>query len=905
MDENINSLSAQFYFLILKRLESTETILSTPELAERLERNFELLNISSVEKDKQIALITAITDYLSNDEKGLEQVNGDALDECEDFLRRMSDEGDANIDNETYWRRAEGSAYDECLAIWIQRLFNDYELDIENDDPVFSDTYKKFDLAIQAKTCIFTQEDTSDFIRLFLEYICPLNSCDTAEALDTQLQFLILSKLLERGEGTKVTLDELCTALEPNAHLWLARNRGRTEAAFYDIVLGELSELNKLEFNETISPKYEFDNVDKLIHNTDTCNKEGTPIEVPRILTWYGKSIIRAATGANNCYHYLADELYDYFSVEVDVLNADNNNSYFDYAPLVWNNILTQTDIEHVVSEVCRGGIPIILPNEILKKALPLWERKGTEDEAAISDDSIEKYALFESENSRVAFYAIYIKDIITSEGHFGIIRKEKERCVMLSELEIQRATRSGLTVLANFSRDITLIDIQRAIATLRDNAKDMPTYFTFKVTGWHKVGLTKDDMFLGAKIIDGSGTSYPLLPGESHPTSKGKLDAWKETAAEAIKDNIYAQIILATSFAGALIARLDIEPLIVNLCGKTSIGKSTFERLAVSVWSAPKDERLFLNFNSTELALLTRMNNNYGIMVAIDDTSTNRDNDLIKLIYQLSAKRSRDKIRKGNELEKVCKWATSMLLSSETSVLEKRQSGKQANEDKQGFRRRLLELRLKQGDLTRDAEHANSIDRSTRENYGLAGYAFVEFLFAHRETIFDEIQENFETYKKEWRNQAGGIALEQALAEPAALIHVTCDIINEVLGLEFDTDKIDEFTHQLAAKSHDHEDLTNVDNYDEACKLLYKLLPELKELALSESKGYIHILVADFAAFEIRRGFMRNSLRNLLNQHKLTQTNSGRPDHTILHSDGSGGTKAKKVISILAAEEN
>ncbi|HEY5525857.1 MAG TPA: DUF927 domain-containing protein, partial [Clostridium sp.] len=84
----------------------------------------------------------------------------------------------------------------------------------------------------------------------------------------------------------------------------------------------------------------------------------------------------------------------------------------------------------------------------------------------------------------------------------------------------------------------------------------------------------------------------------ESKGSLKKSLEFYKATAVESVM-----QITVAAGFASVLVHLLDCNPILLNLWGKSSTGKTSASLLVTSLYSSPKDARLMLDFDRTLMA--------------------------------------------------------------------------------------------------------------------------------------------------------------------------------------------------------------------------------------------------------------------------------------------------------------
>ena len=121
----------------------------------------------------------------------------------------------------------------------------------------------------------------------------------------------------------------------------------------------------------------------------------------------------------------------------------------------------------------------------------------------------------------------------------------------------------------------------------------------------------------------------------------------------------------------------VNIDTSIYNICGRSTTGKTTAAKLAVSMGgsiTAKKDRlSLFGNCSATANAVEERLNANFGYPVAFDELGRlKKDIDVSQLIYDIAEGTNKDRLDANSKLKKPKKWATSVIFTGEYSILNK-----------------------------------------------------------------------------------------------------------------------------------------------------------------------------------------------------------------------------------------
>ena len=508
-------------------------------------------------------------------------------------------------------------------------------------------------------------------------------------------------------------------------------------------------------------------------------------------------------------------------------------------------------------------------------------------DQEKIRQYTLERNLVWENPKTGDQIYAIRVKHYktIKEQIHF-ILRKYNGKNILLPDI-MELSDTGKIVSLKGIGEGIGSGDLQPIIDKVKKKSDSLPIYYMCETIGWEK-----NEAFIGSSIIE-KCAEYPLFNSayETDPNRKtletaGNLSTWLDLCNDVLKSSTTAQAVIAASFSSAIIGALGKESMVVNLYGEPGSGKSTIQKLATSVWSRPDDPRIAMSFNGTELGLLQAMNNNNGITVCIDDQSLgdkateDESNKYIGFVYRLEEGLSRRKVSRDHTLSS---WHTSIILSSETSILECH------DEKTRGVLRRMFEFLIEHGTLTRDADQALRIKNVTKENYGLAGSEFARFLLKHDilSQLQDKYDQQLEKVRESTEDQRGSV---QSMAERIAIILLTCDLVHDALGMYFDTEKVFEYLQDIVRRT-----LMADVSREEAISILRKILPDVKAASIHPNDYYFHVPVKAFDKIESKFGYPPHALRKLLNQYELTEKNRIGSSHNITDSGES-----IKVISIL-----
>lgn len=301
------------------------------------------------------------------------------------------------------------------------------------------------------------------------------------------------------------------------------------------------------------------------------------------------------------------------------------------------------------------------------------------------------------------------------------------------------------------------------------------PTITEYSEVGWKC--LEGELSFLGYAMSN----NYVYI-GEKDILPKGSPMDFYELDG-LVKGSVGLSVALATSLSSVLIGLFlqkgfSIEPLLVHFYGSSSCGKTSALELAASVWGSPVPGKGLLNsWNSTDNALLARLNNNFGVAMCFDESSVMK-RDFTTLIYCISQGRDKDRLTKAAELHNPRRFGTSILSSGENSLLSN-------SNPNIGLRVRVLELF--NPPLTESAKHSNQIKKFVLSHHATLGPAFVSGISTYSvEVLWEMVQTQkslFESAVKEML-----MPVTERLSMKYALLLTTANLVNEILHFHLST---------------------------------------------------------------------------------------------------------------------
>lgn len=197
-----------------------------------------------------------------------------------------------------------------------------------------------------------------------------------------------------------------------------------------------------------------------------------------------------------------------------------------------------------------------------------------------------------------------------------------------------------------------------------------------------------------------------------------GSREKWLTLCRELRQGAIPARIMLAASFASALVKPLSCLPFFVHLWGGSEAGKTVGLMLAASVWASPEMGRYIHTFNSTAVGMEKSAAFCNSMPLIIDElqmrkSQKNFDEDIMKLAEGVGKTRG----NKSGGVDKTPTWANCILTNGEMPITNSASGGGAIN--------RIVEIEC-EDKLFSDPRGVVDI---IMRNYGYAGKEFVQLL--------------------------------------------------------------------------------------------------------------------------------------------------------------------------------
>ena len=303
-------------------------------------------------------------------------------------------------------------------------------------------------------------------------------------------------------------------------------------------------------------------------------------------------------------------------------------------------------------------------------------------------------------------------------------------------------ASNSKIVKLASFGISVTTESSKNLVSYLADveNLNEIPISNSTSKFGWQG-----DDFIPFDENIKFDDESRFKELADSIKMA-GSLEIWLDMVKKyrANKEHCEPQVYMSASFASVLVSRLNVLPFIVNLWGFTGRGKTVALKMATSIWADPGDGKYITDSYATQNAFEARLDVLNHLPLCLDDMSKVRDKmggDFTDLVYLLCSGKGKDRSNIDLGINKAKTWSNTILSNMERPLATETMKGGAIN--------RIIDFEMAPGYIFPDGE-GNRVVEILNENYGFAGYAFIDIVKKVGIPEIVRIRKDFERQIKE-----------------------------------------------------------------------------------------------------------------------------------------------------------
>lgn len=254
--------------------------------------------------------------------------------------------------------------------------------------------------------------------------------------------------------------------------------------------------------------------------------------------------------------------------------------------------------------------------------------------------------------------------------------------------------------------------------------------------SAWHDRDGGSDPFFLspaGDVVGDLEGEIVELAAAVRMPANiarSGTLQGWKDAVACAAAQSECPHWLLGivSGFAGPIVGLTNMDTCGINLSGRSSSGKTTAQKLAVSSWSTPDTTKpgLAQSARATGNAIEALSQRSTGTILSLDELAHVSGKETGKMIYTIAGGVGKARMRADSSIRDSYSWSTFAILSAESSLQEKIEGD--GEKFMAGMAVRIVDVDVTGVDRNVPKADMQRIEAVGR-HFGHAGPAFVEGL--------------------------------------------------------------------------------------------------------------------------------------------------------------------------------
>ena len=276
----------------------------------------------------------------------------------------------------------------------------------------------------------------------------------------------------------------------------------------------------------------------------------------------------------------------------------------------------------------------------------------------------------------------------------------------------------------------------------LTDWVRHLEQLGSFRVAREHFGWLDNDTKFLiGSREIQSDGSvlySPPCSVTEeiaSKYHAKGDINLWKQVINSYNAPGNEARAFAFFVGLGApLYCFYRVSSMILHLTNSASgVGKSTALMAVNSIWGHPTDA--MLNENDTTLSRQQRAGVLCNLPVTVDEITNLDGEEISNFVFHYSFNRGRNRMHSQSNAERKnsSTWNTPAVTSGNNSLYDSLRSFRSST---QGEMLRIMELHITR-DTSKTKEEADQLfNHLLRDNYGLAGAEFMQYVLPNMEVV-------------------------------------------------------------------------------------------------------------------------------------------------------------------------
>lgn len=247
----------------------------------------------------------------------------------------------------------------------------------------------------------------------------------------------------------------------------------------------------------------------------------------------------------------------------------------------------------------------------------------------------------------------------------------------------------------------------------------------------------------------------------------RGSLETWTMTADLFDKAGMEPMAFaLCAGFGAPLMKFIGLEGCLINLVGKSGVGKTLTQRMINSIYGNPS--LMAQSHEDTDNAKFKHAALMGNLPITIDEITNIDPQRLSDFVYRITQGRDRNRLRRdGTYNTHVGQWSTLIISSTNESLINKLTAVKFSPEAEI---MRVFETSVYHVDDDWGMQVATSI----RDNFGLAGDVYINYIVKNRNSVAKALKAQFKKFMDS-RNYTG--------AERYRVAAMTCALIGGALA--------------------------------------------------------------------------------------------------------------------------
>jgi putative DNA primase/helicase len=278
----------------------------------------------------------------------------------------------------------------------------------------------------------------------------------------------------------------------------------------------------------------------------------------------------------------------------------------------------------------------------------------------------------------------------------------------------------------------------RRGLAEYLVSAEPSERIILIKKIGWINNATRETKEYICPSFTVASSCSgYSLASGINDYgfAKKGTLEEWQANICKHCEGNSILTFALCVGLSGPLLKFFPtIGTTIINLVGRSSIGKTSVLSAVASLWGSRK---FLQQWRTTSNALESVAESHNDCLLILDELSQAPGKDIGNIVYMLGNEKGKSRLTVDAGIRKSKEWRLSILSSGEVGISDKINEG--GERTKAGQLMRCIDIDAQVSDefgvydclhnFNDGAELSNLLKEKSVEYYGTAAEEFIKML--------------------------------------------------------------------------------------------------------------------------------------------------------------------------------